>query len=326
MDANKENSQTEMNPVFTTSLRVKQIVYVLALCFCLTPLFSPPLALLLGVVVANLVCNPFTEVTKKAASILLQLSVVGLGFGMNVNMALQAGSEGFVFTVIFMVVALTLGYLLGKWLKVEGKVAHLISCGTAICGGSAIATISPIIKAEEKQISVAIGTVFILNAVALFLFPFIGHCFNLSQNQFGIWSSIAIHDTSSVIGAANKYGAEALQIATTIKLTRSLWIIPVAFITAIFYKNKYNQIKIPYFIGLFILAIVANTYVAAVSKLSSHMVSFSKIGLTVTLFLIGSRLSLSVLKMVGLKALLLGVLLWAFLSIITLVSVVNFAN
>jgi uncharacterized integral membrane protein (TIGR00698 family) len=326
MDTNKENSQAQKNHVFTTSIRVKQILYVLALCFCLTPLFSPPLALLLGVVIANLIGNPFTEFTKKAANVLLQLSVVGLGFGMNVNVALQAGSGGFLFTILFMLVALALGYLLGKWLKVEAKVAHLISCGTAICGGSAIATISPIIKAEEKQISVAIGTVFILNAVALFLFPFIGHWFNLSQNQFGIWSAIAIHDTSSVIGAANKYGAEALQIATTIKLTRSLWIIPVAFITAIFYKNKYSQVKIPYFIGLFLLAIIVNTYVAGVAEFSDHIISFSKISLTVTLFLIGSRLSFSVLKLVGLKALLFGIMLWAFLSVTTLAAVINFTS
>jgi uncharacterized integral membrane protein (TIGR00698 family) len=325
MDGNKGNPQANKNH-FMSSIGIKQTIYVLALCFCLTPLFSPQLALLLGVIIANLIGNPFIELTKKAANVLLQISVVGLGFSMNVNVALQAGSGGFLFTILFMLVALALGYFLGKWLKVEGKVAHLISCGTAICGGSAIATISPIIKAEEKQISVAIGTVFVLNAVALFLFPVIGHYFNLSQNQFGIWSAIAIHDTSSVVGAANKYGAEALQIATTIKLTRSLWIIPVAFTTAIFYKNKYNQIKIPYFIGLFILAIVANTYVAKVGEFSGYIVSFSKIGLTVTLFLIGSRLSFSVLKKVGLKALLLGILLWAFLSATTLVAVINFTS
>src|SRR5665213_2750834 len=242
------------------SVTTREIVFVVALIFCLTPVVTPPVALLIGFAIAQFSGHPFLHLNHKATSFLLKVSVVGLGFGMNVQNALQAGKEGLFFTVASICGTLAFGLLLGKLLKIEKKTSHLISTGTAICGGSAIAAISPLIKADEKQISVALGTVFILNSIALFLFPFIGHQLHLTQTQFGLWSAIAIHDTSSVVGAANKYGAEALQVATTVKLARALWIIPVSILTAVFFKTGKQKIKIPYFIGLFILGMIINTY------------------------------------------------------------------
>ncbi|WP_264564302.1 YeiH family protein [Flavobacterium sp. N3904] len=303
---------------------VQQVIFVLLLLLCLFSIISPPIALLLGLIVANLSGHPFLHLNHKATNILLQVSVVGLGFGMNVHSAVAAGKEGFLFTVASIIVTIVLGTLFGKWFKIEKKTSHLISCGTAICGGSAIAAIAPVIQSDEKQTSVALGVIFILNSIALFVFPFVGHLLNMSQNDFGLWCAIAIHDTSSVVGAANKYGAEALQVATTVKLARALWIIPVALITAIAFKNKTSKVKIPYFIGLFILAMVCNTYFTSVANVAPHLVSISKIGLTITLFLIGAGLNRSVLKSLGLLPLLQGVLLWVSIAIGTLLAILYF--
>nr|WP_315210067.1 putative sulfate exporter family transporter [uncultured Flavobacterium sp.] len=301
---------------------LQQLIFVALLLFCTTIFVSPPIALVLGLIVANLFGHPFLELNHKATNYLLQFSVVGLGFGMNVHSAVSAGKEGFLFTVASIVSTLILGTFLGKWFKTDTKTSHLISCGTAICGGSAIAAIAPVIKSNEKQTSVALGVIFILNSVALFLFPVVGHWLDLTQKEFGLWCAIAIHDTSSVVGAASKFGPEALQIATTVKLARALWIIPVALITAFIFKNKSGKIKIPYFIGLFILAMIANTYLPQMASVAPHLVSVSKIGLTVTLFLIGAGLNRNVLKSVGLKPLAQGVLLWTFIAIATLVSII----
>jgi uncharacterized integral membrane protein (TIGR00698 family) len=303
---------------------IQQAVFVLLILLCLFPIISPPIALLLGLVVANLFGHPFLHLNHKATNILLQVSVVGLGFGMNVHSAVAAGKEGFVFTVGSIVITIVLGALLGKWLKIQKKTSHLISCGTAICGGSAIAAIAPVIKSDEKQTSVALGVIFILNSIALFVFPVVGHWLQMSQNDFGLWCAIAIHDTSSVVGAASKYGTEALQVATTVKLARALWIIPVALITAVVFKNKSSKVKIPYFIGLFILAMVCNTYFSPVASVAPYLVSIAKIGLTVTLFLIGAGLNSSVLKSVGLRPLLQGILLWVFIAIGTLLAILYF--
>ena len=242
--------------LFEMNKRPQQIIFVIFLLFCMTSFISPPIALLLGLIVANLSGHPFLHLNHKATHILLQVSVVGLGFGMNVNSALSAGKEGFLFTIASILSTLILGTFLGKWLKTEKKTSHLISCGTAICGGSAIAAIAPVLKSDEKQISIALGVIFILNSVALFLFPAVGHWLDLSQKEFGLWCAIAIHDNSSVVGAASKFGPEALQIATTVKLARALWIIPVALLTAVIFKNKSSKIKIPYFIGLFIFGAI----------------------------------------------------------------------
>jgi len=272
----------------------------------------------------NIFGNPFVEFNNKAITYLLQFSVVGLGFGMNATSALSAGKEGFVLTILSIFSTLLLGTFLGKWLKTDKKTSHLISCGTAICGGSAIAAISPVIKSNENQTSIALGVIFILNSIALFAFPFIGHELDLSQKDFGLWCAIAIHDTSSVVGAANKYGAEALQIATTVKLARALWIIPISLLTAVIFKNKNSKIRIPYFIGLFILAMLLNTYIPATGVIAPYIVTIAKIGLTVTLFLIGATLNINTLKSVGVKPLLQGVFLWMFIAGLALVSILYF--
>ncbi len=301
----------------------QKIIFIVACIFCLTPFASPPLALLLGLIIALFVGHPYLRFNNKATQILLKISVVGLGFGMNVHSALKAGKEGILFTVVSISGTLVFGYFLGKILKIEKKTSYLISTGTAICGGSAIAAISPVIKAEEKQISVALGAVFILNSIALLLFPFIGHQLHLSQTQFGLWCAIAIHDTSSVVGAASKYGAQALEIATTIKLARALWIIPVAFLSTFLFKNKGSKIKIPYFIGLFIVAMVINSYVPLVQQFGHYLVSIAKAGLTLTLFLIGCGLSKKVLQSVGMMPLLQAVILWMLVSLTALRAVTS---
>jgi uncharacterized integral membrane protein (TIGR00698 family) len=320
-----KTKQQTASHLFEISTISKQIIFVFLILLCLTSIISPPIALLLGLLVANLSGNPFLDYSHKAITILLQFSVVGLGFGMNATSALSAGKEGLVLTIASIFSTIILGTFLGKWFGIDKKTSHLISCGTAICGGSAIAAIAPVIKSDEKQTSVALGVIFILNSIALFLFPYIGHELNLSQREFGLWCAIAIHDTSSVVGAANRFGAEALQIATTVKLARALWIIPIALITTVLFKNKQTRIKIPYFIGLFILAMLLNTYVPQTAIIAPSMVVLAKIGLTVTLFLIGAGLNLSVLKTVGVKPLLQGVLLWVFIATVALIAIIHFS-
>ena len=305
------------------SITTRELIFIVAVILCLSPIISPPIALLMGLIIAQFIGHPYLNLNHKATKILLQVSVVGLGFGMNVTSALKAGKEGVVFTIISIVGTLIIGFFMGKFLKIEKKTSFLISSGTAICGGSAIAAISPVIKADEKQISVALGTIFILNSIALFLFPMIGHSFDLSQTQFGMWCAIAIHDTSSVVGASSKYGQQALEIATTVKLARALWIIPLAFLSTLLFKNKNSKVSIPYFIGLFLLAMIANTYIPIVQDYSSYFVSIAKAGLTLTLFLIGCGLSRKVLLSVGLKPLFLGVVLWVIISAAALLVVVN---
>jgi uncharacterized integral membrane protein (TIGR00698 family) len=322
LETHQKVIQKESFIFFKVNAPLQQLIFVVLLLFCTTIFVSPPIALVLGLIVANLFGHPFLELNHKATNYLLQFSVVGLGFGMNVHSAVSAGKEGFLFTIISIVSTLVLGTFLGKWFKTDKKTSHLISCGTAICGGSAIAAIAPVIKSNEKQTSVALGVIFILNSVALFLFPAVGHWLDLTQKEFGLWCAIAIHDTSSVVGAASKFGPEALQIATTVKLARALWIIPVALITAFIFKNKSGKLKIPYFIGLFILAMIANTYLPQMKSVAPHLVSVSKIGLTITLFLIGAGLNRNVLKSVGLKPLAQGVLLWTFIAIATLISII----
>lgn len=303
------------------SLFLQQFIFGVVILLCLFSVISPPIALLLGVLIVNVFGNPFLAFNHKAITFLLQFSVVGLGFGMNASSAISAGKEGFLLTVLSIFSTLIFGTLLGKWLKTDKKTSHLISCGTAICGGSAIAAISPAIKSNENQTSIALGVIFILNSVALFVFPFIGHQLDLSQKDFGLWCAIAIHDTSSVVGAANKYGAEALQIATAVKLARALWIIPISIVTAIIFKNKNSKIKIPYFIGLFILAMLLNSYVPKIAILTPSIVGIAKIGLTITLFLIGATLNSNALKSVGVRPLLQGVFLWIFIAGLALVSI-----
>jgi uncharacterized integral membrane protein (TIGR00698 family) len=304
---------------------LRKIIFILCIALCLTSIISPAIALLMGLIVAQLTGHPYLHLNHNATQLLLQISVVGLGFGMNVHSALQAGEQGIVFTIFSISGTLIFGYFMGRWLNIDKKTSYLISSGTAICGGSAIAAISPVIKAEEKQISVALGCVFILNSIALFVFPVIGHYFNLSQTQFGLWCALAIHDTSSVVGAAAKFGPHALEVATTVKLARALWIIPVAFASTFIFKNRSKKISIPYFIGLFILAMVANTYITSVSLISPYIILVAKAGLTLTLFLIGAGLSRKVLASVGFRPLLQGVALWVAISATALYVVMHLA-
>ena len=289
------------------------------------PFMDPPLALLLGFIIAQTIENPFEKWNSAATNWLLKSSIVLLGFGMNLHKAFDAGKTGFIFTIFSIIITLIAGWLLGKRLGVDSKTSFLISSGTAICGGSAIAAVSPILQANEKQMSVSLGTVFILNSIALLLFPVIGHLLNMSEHQFGLWAAVAIHDTSSVVGAASKYGQESLQVATTVKLARALYIIPLSLLTAYFYKSSNSKIKIPYFIGLFIITMVIGTYFPAFTSAYSILVIFAKKGLTITLFLIGSSLSIKKLKSVGVKPLMQGIGLWIFISIISLISVLYFA-
>ncbi len=303
----------------------QKIVFILLIFVCLSPVASPPIALVLGLIFAFTVGNPFAEQTPKYTKILLQASVILLGFGMKLTAVYQAGKQGILFTIATIFGTLVLGYFVGKLLKVNKKTSALVSSGTAICGGSAIAAVAPVIDADTEEISVSLGTVFILNSVALFVFPIIGHWLNLSQNQFGIWSAIAIHDTSSVVGAAQIYGEEALAIATTVKLSRALWIAPVALLFAVFYRSKKARIVIPWFIFLFLLATLIRTYTPGYypSSIFDSLVLLAKAGLTVTLFLIGASLSKETLKKVGIKPLVQGVFLWIVISLVSLWAVLN---
>jgi uncharacterized integral membrane protein (TIGR00698 family) len=291
---------------------IRTATFVALLLFCLTPWCSPPIALALGLAFALTIGSPFK--TSKATKILLQASVVGLGFGMNLQRVIAAGRTGILFTLATIAGTLLLGYTLGRAMRISTGTAHLISSGTAICGGSAIAAVGPVIGASDEEMSVSLGTVFILNSIALFIFPLIGTALHLTQTQFGVWSAIAIHDTSSVVGAAAAFGAEALQVATTVKLTRALWIVPLTIGTALAFRRGKTRVAIPWFIGLFLLAAVMRTYVDAPAVVWDTIVRIARIGLTVTLFLIGSQLSRKSLAAVGVRPLILGVVLWIAIS------------
>jgi len=298
-------------------------VFAALLIFCVTPWASPPIALALGLALALTLGHPFASRNSKATKLLLQTSVVLLGFGMNLQKVVEAGRTGVVFTVVTIVGTLLLGFLIGSAMKISRTTSHLISSGTAICGGSAIAAVGPVVNASDEEMSVALGTVFILNSIALFVFPMIGHRLGMTQPQFGVWAAIAIHDTSSVVGAAAKYGAEALQIATTVKLTRALWIVPLTLATAFFFKKKSAKVAIPWFILWFVVASVIRTYVAAPAEVWSTLTMIARIGLTITLFLIGAGLSRKSIAAVGARPLILGILLWIVISSVSLFAVMR---
>ena len=278
---------------------------------------TPPVALFLGLVFALLCGQAYPKFNKKVSKKLLQYSVVGLGFGMNLHASLASGKEGMLFTIVSVVGTMLIGMFIGrKMLKVSRDTSYLISSGTAICGGSAIAAVGPVIKAKDSDMSVALATIFVLNAIALFIFPVLGEWLGLTQQEFGTWAAIAIHDTSSVVGAGAAYGEEALQVATTIKLTRALWIIPLALVTSFIYKSKGQKVSIPWFILWFIVAILINTYLLdSVPQVGKAISGLARKGLIITMFFIGASLSTDVLKAVGVKPLVQGVLLWLVISI-----------
>ena len=287
---------------------------------------TPPVALFLGLVFALLCGQAYPKFNKKVSKKLLQYSVVGLGFGMNLHASLASGKEGMMFTIISVVGTMVIGMFIGrKLLKMNRDTSYLISSGTAICGGSAIAAVGPVIKAKDSDMSVALATIFILNAIALFIFPVFGQWLGLSQQEFGTWAAIAIHDTSSVVGAGAAYGEEALQVATTIKLTRALWIIPLALATSFIFKGDGKKVSIPWFILWFIVAILLNTYVLdAVPEVGKAIAGLARKGLIITMFFIGASLSTDVLKSVGVKPLVQGVLLWLVISVGSLLYILYF--
>lgn len=285
---------------------------------------TPPVMLFLGLAYALICGQGYPSLNKKLSKVLLQYSVVGLGFGMNLYESLASGREGMLFTIVSVIGTLAIGMLIGrKLLKVDKETSYLISSGTAICGGSAIAAVGSVIKAKPANMSVALAVVFVLNAIALFIFPSIGHWLGLSQQEFGTWAAIAIHDTSSVVGAGAAYGEEALKVATTIKLTRALWIIPLALATSFIFKSQDRKITIPWFILYFIIAILLNTFVLdSVPAVGTVISGIARRCLTITMFFIGASLSTDVLRSVGIKPLIQGVLLWIVISVGSLLYII----
>lgn len=276
------------------------------------------ISLLAGILLAVTLGSPFKKFTKKISKYLLQLSVIGLGFGMNLHSAIEAGKDGMLFTIVSVIGVMCLGVLLGKAFRLSRNNSYLISSGTAICGGSAIAAIAPIIDAGDDETTLSMATVFTLNAAALLIFPAIGHLLGMSQEQFGTWAAIAIHDTSSVVGAGAAYGEEALKVATTVKLTRALWIIPMAVATTFIFRKNGKKILIPWFILIFIIAMLANTYLGIPETISAGIVTCSKHALGATLFLIGCGISVQSIRNTGIRPFALGISLWIIISAATL--------
>jgi len=297
-----------------------KIIFFAGLILAASGMISPPVALVAGLIFGFSFAVPYPKRTRTASRWLLQASVVGLGFGMNLHQVVRAGGSGFVYTATGIATTMLLGLFIGRLIVVDRKVSFLINVGTAICGGSAIAAVSPIIHADDEEIAVSLGTVFVLNSIALLVFPFIGSALHLTQSQFGLWAALAIHDTSSVVGAAAKYGNEALAIGTTVKLARALWIVPIALVTAYMMKSK-ARVQWPWFILFFCLAAVANTYVPQFAPAYPILSRLGRVGLTATLYLIGTGLSMSTLKQVGARPLIQGVLLWAAVGITSLLAI-----
>jgi uncharacterized integral membrane protein (TIGR00698 family) len=316
-----------------------KIVFFAGLILTATGLISPPIALLGGLLYGFTLAHPYVKESRTVSKFLLQGSVVALGFGMNLHQVLRAGRSGFVYTAAGIGITMLFGIFLGQMIAVRRKVSFLITVGTAICGGSAIAAVAPITNATDEEIAVSLGTVFVLNSIALLLFPPVGYALHMSQSQFGLWAALAIHDTSSVVGAAAKYGNEALAIGTTVKLARALWILPVALVTAYKMKSinkarrmrsdgnidpeteRETEVQIPWFILFFCLAAFANTYLPNLAPAYPVLSRLGKIGLTVTLYLIGSGLSRATLKQVGARPLVQGVVLWAIVGIASLLAI-----
>jgi len=294
-------------------------IYVGVLLLCFLPFISPAIALLMGLFLSILGLK-YKKITKYT-SFSLQASIVLMGFGMNLTQVVSASKTGFVDTAISVILVMSVGFLLAKLLRVDSKTGTLISAGTAICGGSAIAAVSSVLNPKSSQISFSLVVVFVLNAIALVIFPIIGHYFNLSQETFGTWAAIAIHDTSSVVGAGATYGPKALEIATTIKLIRALWIIPLSIVIALVQKDKSNgKIKIPWFIGLFVISIFIAYFFPSGQNMFTQLSWIGKKGMVVALFLIGSNISLEDAKNAGVRSFVLGVLLWLFIGISSFVA------
>ena len=297
-------------------------VFFVGFLLAASGLVSPPLALTAGLLYGLAFVHPYPVDTRRLSKFLLQASVVALGFGMNLAEVVKVGRSGFVYTAGSITVAMLLGLAIGRWFGVARTSSFLITAGTAICGGSAIAAVGPIANATEEEMAVSLATVFVLNSIALLLFPAVGWALHLSQTQFGLWSALAIHDTSSVVGATAKYGAVALAVGTTVKLARALWIVPVSVFTSVVKQSK-SRIQWPWFIALFCLAAVVSTYVPMFGFAYPVLSHLGKVGLTATLYLIGSGLSKATLRQVGVRPLLQGSLLWAIVAIGSLLLIVQ---
>lgn len=300
----------------------ERLLFLSLLAFTLSPWASPPMALVLGIGFALLFGHPYASQVKSATKPLLQASVVGLGFGMDLQQVLRAGSHGLVYTAGGIAFSMLFGILLGRWLRVRATISALISTGTAICGGSAIAAMGPILGADGDEMSVSLGTVFVLNSVALLAFPAIGTALGLTQEQFGLWAALAIHDTSSVVGATVKYGAGALAVGTTVKLARALWIVPMSLAAAALRRSE-ARTQWPWFILFFALAAALATYLPAGAGLYRTLNAGAKVGLTTTLFMIGSGISKAALRKVGVRPLLQGLLLWLVVACLSLALILS---
>ena len=332
-----------MESIIFNMKAVSKYIYIVLIVMVILPLdllgldavnITPAFALFLGLFFAFVFECPYPKFNKKTSKYLLQASVVGLGFGMNLTESLKSGSEGMLFTVVSVVGVMVIGVIFGYWLHINRKTSYLISSGTAICGGSAIAAVGPVLHADENEMAVSLGVIFVLNAIALFIFPPLGELAEMSPRQFGTWAAIAIHDTSSVVGAGEAYmqvlrangvpnAADSLQLATLIKLTRALWIIPLALVTMLIFRDNKSKISIPWFIFLFILAMVINTYCNLPESLVNALVYIAKKGLVLTLFLIGASLSLKTVKSVGFKPFVLAVALWIIIGVSSFFVVMN---
>lgn len=299
----------------------RSFLYIFLIISCATPFVSAPVAFFMGLVFGQFAGNPFPVLTKKISPFLLQYSVAALGIGINLSTAIQVGKDGFLVTFLSIAGTLVLGYLLSRLFKINTESSLLISAGTAICGGSAIAAISKAVDAKPGNVTIALATIFLLNALALFLFPFIGCLLHLSETQFGWWSALAIHDTSSVVSAASQYSPKSLELATTVKLVRALWIIPVALIASLVFKKTGNGVKIPWFIGVFVLAMIAGTYLPFLQPLIPSISILARTGLTVVMFFIGSNASFNIFSLARSRQFGMGVLLWVIVSVISLWAV-----
>ncbi|MHA7942303.1 YeiH family protein [Formosa sp. 3Alg 14/1] len=304
---------------------LSKIYFFAVIALALAGQISSPMALGLGFVFTLFFKHPFLEKSQKSINFLLKIAVIGLGFGMALVETIQTSISSFGLTLFCVLLTVSFGLLLAKYLHLDKSLGHLITSGTSICGGSAIAAISPIIKADTKTITMALGVVFFLNAIALVIFPYLGHFFGLNQHQFGLWCAVAIHDTSSVVGAALSYGEDALKIATTVKLSRTLWIIPMSIVSMFLFKNSGQKIKFPLFILLFIVAILIHSANLLPDTLTTSFVSISKHLLVVTLFLVGTTMSVSDLKTTGWKPMAFATTLWIFVSAISLCYILYFS-
>lgn len=293
-----------------------KLYYIIPTC-CLFPFFSAPLALFLGILLAFLYKGEDVIKTGKLTKYLLQASIVCMGFSMSVHEVIQTGKTGFMITIVSVTITMLAGIIIGRLFKVEKNTTLLISGGTAICGGSAIAAIAPILDAKNNQISFSLAVIFVLNAIALFIFPTIGHLLQMDQTHFGYWAAIAIHDTSSVVGACSAYGEQALQVGTTVKLTRTLWIIPLALCIAFFNKNNASKINIPWFIFLFVVAIIIGNYIPGMEETNLHLGWLGKKGMMISLFFIGTSINMNEVKKTGLNTFALGILLWAIIAVLS---------